>query len=174
MYGTPLPPEVQADTDSAKTLALVALILYGVFGTLIILVGILVPFLIIFGIIPIIFLLLAYVTVYTPLTQGRPGEARTPALVLGIISLFIGGVISGILLIVAYAKANSAHVRLVTGPRVPPAPSTVTEATPTPLTPRGPAPEGAETTKPPEYCPSCGVKLSPEYRFCNNCGTKVQ
>ncbi len=176
MYLGSLPPLVQADVDSAKTLTLVALILYGIFGTIFVLLGFLFFLFIIFGVVPLLFLLLAYVTVYQPLSQGRPADARTPALVIGIISIFFGGPISGILLIIAYAKANSAYRILLA---IPSAQPTVDSGTPTdPWSPPsvGPPPSegGAEAARTPEYCPSCGARLSPEYRFCNNCGAQLR
>ncbi len=66
-----------------------------------------------FGFIPVIFLLLTYFLIYKRLSEGRVEEALTPALVIGILSLILGGVISGILLIIAYVKANDAHNKIL-------------------------------------------------------------
>lgn len=54
-----------------------------------------------------IWIILDYFLVYANLSsEERFPRARTPALVLGIIQLLIGGVIPGILLIIAYVKVG--------------------------------------------------------------------
>jgi len=60
------------------------------------------------SIIPIIMIFLDYFLVYKPISEERAEESRTPSLVLGIIQLFTGGIIVGILLILAYVKINDA------------------------------------------------------------------
>ncbi len=155
--------------NSARTLTLVALVLYGLFGGLFLLLGlVLLPFglfFIVLGALPLIFLFIVYATVYQPLGEGRVSAASAPALVLGILSLLFGGVISGILLLVAYAKIESASRALVATPPspgyAPPSPG------PTAPPPGGEEPQGAP------YCPSCGAQVQPPYRFCNNCGTRL-
>lgn len=70
-----------------------------------------------FGLLPLIFLLLTYFLVYKRLTEGQVEVTLTPALILGILSLLLGGVISGILLIVAYVKIKDAHVKMLMAQR---------------------------------------------------------
>ncbi len=131
-----LPPEARADLDTAVTLTLVALILEVVFlaiGILVfavfvllgsfplqmgmpgfsISVGFFVGLLVVFGIVGVVFLLLLYFLVYKRLKDEQVESALTPALVLGIIALVLVGVISGILLIVAYMKAKDAHTKIL-------------------------------------------------------------
>ena len=55
-------------------------------------------------IIGLLWILLDYFLIYKKLATEKVEEAETPALVLGIIQLLFGGVITGILLIVAYVK----------------------------------------------------------------------
>jgi len=60
------------------------------------------------SIIPLIMIFLDYFLVYKPISEERAEESKTPSLVLGIIQLFTGGIIVGILLILAYVKINDA------------------------------------------------------------------
>ena len=60
------------------------------------------------SIIPLIMIFLDYFLVYKPISEERAEESKTPSLVLGIIQLFTGGLIVGILLILAYVKINDA------------------------------------------------------------------
>jgi hypothetical protein len=66
-----------------------------------------------FGVLPLVLLRLTYFLVYKRLSEGRVEEAVAPALAIGIISLVLGGLISGILLIIAYVKAKDAHTKIV-------------------------------------------------------------
>ncbi|MBX8634396.1 MAG: hypothetical protein M1422_02945 [Candidatus Thermoplasmatota archaeon] len=52
----------------------------------------------------LLWILLDYFLIYKKLAEEKVGDAETPALVLGIIQLLFGGIITGILLIVAYVK----------------------------------------------------------------------
>ena len=52
----------------------------------------------------IVWIVLDYLLIYKKLNAERVREAETPAIVLGIIQLIFGGLIPGILLIVAYVK----------------------------------------------------------------------
>ena len=125
---------LDSDASTAKTLTLVVIILQsvffaiGAFGTLIIalffaasrtityngtvtstvvntgglaIVGLIVS---IFFAIAIVWILLDYFLIYKKLADGKVREAETPSLVLGLIQLILGGVITGILLILAYVK----------------------------------------------------------------------
>jgi nitrate reductase gamma subunit len=121
---------LDSDASTAKTLALVAIILQAVFFVIgifevIALVAFLmvvptvtptnaIPSLDVSGIIAIVFsaalaigilwIALDYFLVYKRLKEEKVREAKTPTLVLGIIQLILGGLIPGILLIVAYVK----------------------------------------------------------------------
>jgi len=55
-------------------------------------------------IVGIIWLLLDYFLIYVNLKEEHVERAETPALVLGILQLILGGIITGILIIVAYVK----------------------------------------------------------------------
>jgi hypothetical protein len=58
----------------------------------------------------ILWIFLDYFLIYKKLKEERVREAETPSLVLGIIQLIFGGLIPGILLIVAYVKIrDSVH-----------------------------------------------------------------
>lgn len=121
------------DASTAKTLTLVAIILQVVFfvigilaigafaalmttgvttstptGTTVYTSGVGIGmFGLVFGVIFLIgllWILLDYFLIYKKLAEERVEDAETPALVLGIIQLLFGGVITGILLIVAYVK----------------------------------------------------------------------
>ena len=126
-----LPPEARADLDTAITLTLVALILEVVFLAIgVLLVAVFLPFIAtlqtgpissiflvglvgVAGIVGVVFLLLTYFLVYKRLKDEQVERALTPALILGIITLVLVGVISGILLIVAYVKAKDAHTKIL-------------------------------------------------------------
>ncbi len=127
-----LPPEARADLDTAITLTLVALILEAVFLAIgVLLLVVFLPFIaalqtgmpissiflvglfVVAGIVGVLFLLLTYFLVYKRLKDEQVQRALTPALVLGIIALVLVGVISGILLIVAYMKAKDAHTKIL-------------------------------------------------------------
>ncbi len=122
---------LDSDANTAKTLTLVAIILQVVFfvigilaigafaalmttgvttttGTTVYTSGVGIGiFGLVFGVIFLIgllWILLDYFLVYKKLAEERVEDAETPALILGIIQLLFGGVITGILLIVAYVK----------------------------------------------------------------------
>lgn len=120
------------DAESAKTLVLVAIILQIIFfaiGVFVILFATIAAFSFntvsgtgvtttstfnvaglfaaIFGVIfaiGIIWILLDYFLIYKPIAEERVDRAETPALVLAIIQLIFGGIITGILLLVAWIK----------------------------------------------------------------------
>lgn len=59
----------------------------------------------------LIWILLDYFLVYKRLAEENVRAAETPALVLGIIQLIFGGIITGILLIIAYVKIGDSLKR---------------------------------------------------------------
>ncbi|EQB65154.1 MAG: hypothetical protein AMDU3_IPLC00003G0006 [Thermoplasmatales archaeon I-plasma] len=120
---------LDSDASTAKTLVLVAIILQAVFFVIgVFEVIALAAFLTVttvpptstrlslgaLGIISIVFsaalaigilwIALDYFLIYKKLKEERVREAETPSLVLGIIQLIFGGLIPGILIIVAYVK----------------------------------------------------------------------
>lgn len=58
----------------------------------------------------LMWIFLNYFFIYRPLSEGIPERAYSPALVLGILELIFGGIIPGILLILAYSSIGSAIV----------------------------------------------------------------
>ncbi len=133
---------LDSDASTAKTLALVAIILQAVFFligivSVVALLGLLAtstaigpggtmvgtPGLgigiagVIFGVaflFGLLWILLDYFLVYKKLAEERVQEAETPSIVLGIIQLIFGGIITGILLIVAYVKIRDSLTRRAT------------------------------------------------------------
>lgn len=122
---------LDSDAESAKTLVLVAIILQLVFFIIgisflsfvfYLIIGAPVPgsgpvgfnignlFAIIFvtfAFIGLVWLVLDYVLIYSPLRRERVSAAETPALILGILQLIFSGftgIISGILVIIAWMK----------------------------------------------------------------------
>ena len=65
----------------------------------------------IFFLIGLVWILLDYFLVYKKLVSEKIREAEMPSLVLGIVQLIFGGVISGILLIIAYVKIRDSLER---------------------------------------------------------------
>lgn len=59
----------------------------------------------------VLWLFLDYYLVYVRLREERVTQAETPALVLGILQLVLGGVVPGILLIIAYVKIRDSESR---------------------------------------------------------------
>ncbi len=140
-----IPLEARSDLDTARTLALVALILEIVFlaiGVIVLLVVLVAgmftfapgagqvatpmvafaPVLFFFalaGILEVFWILLTYFLVYVPLREGQAERALTPTLVIGILTLIFGGLIPGILLIIAYVKAKDAHTKILLAQRAP-------------------------------------------------------
>ncbi len=113
---------LDSDASAAKSLALATVILEAVFfaiGVIVLAIAIVATaisgvslgtmgvaalvFTILFAI-GLMWLLLDYYLVYKPLAQERVADAETPSLVLGILQLILGGILPGILLIIAYAK----------------------------------------------------------------------
>lgn len=121
--------------QSAKTLTLVAIIVQAVFAALfafyfIFVIGgiavtsvnngaptfMVLPILFVmgslFGIVGLLWIVLDYFLVYKRIAEENVKGATDTSLILGIIQLILGGVVSGILLIVAYTQlGNSANLR---------------------------------------------------------------
>lgn len=117
---------LDSDAESAKTLTLVAIILQAIFlfVGIAIVIGVLafaftsstsgIPGMgaqalvgIIFGaifLVGILWIVLDYVFIYAPLSRGEVARTEGPALALSIIQLVFGGIITGILLIIAWVK----------------------------------------------------------------------
>ena len=54
----------------------------------------------------IVWVLLDFFLIYVPLTRGKLASAEEPALILGIIQIAVGGIVTGILLIIAWIKIH--------------------------------------------------------------------
>ncbi|MEE9267832.1 MAG: zinc-ribbon domain-containing protein [Thermoplasmata archaeon] len=165
MAGT-LPYANHPDVVGARSLVTAALVLYGVLVLLLLLVGVFLPFALIWAVLFLIMLLIAYLVIQEPLKRGDVARAGTPALVLGILSILLLNIISGILLLVAYARIGRADaIRLGALGGVPAgglSPSV-------PLAPTGSRVPADEV----RYCSSCGAPLTPSDRYCSNCRTPV-
>ncbi|WP_393971706.1 hypothetical protein OXIME_000285 [Oxyplasma meridianum] len=92
------------DLDTARKLALIALFfnLLGFFLALIT---------VFLAILPFILMFMDYVFIYKPLTDGNAVRAEVPALLLGILQIFVGGVLSGIILIIAWVKIRDSIIK---------------------------------------------------------------
>lgn len=117
---------LDSDAESARTLTLVAIILQVIFlfvgvaliGGVLALAFTSTPsgvpanfmpsiFVLVFGaifLVGILWIVLDYVLIYAPLGRGEVTRAEGPALALSIIQLVFGGIITGILLIIAWVK----------------------------------------------------------------------
>lgn len=117
---TGIPPGAESDISTASGLALAAMLvaaILGLFG-LSILSFFIVPVRFFFPTIwigaamAVAFPILIYFAVYRRLKEARVEEVLTPALVLGILTLVLAGVIPGILLFIAYVKAKDALAKI--------------------------------------------------------------
>ncbi|MDA8054894.1 MAG: hypothetical protein M0Z77_04495 [Thermoplasmatales archaeon] len=68
----------------------------------------------------ILWIALDYFLVYKRLATEMVQEAKTPSIVLGIIQLIFGGLVPGILLIIAYVKIRDSLSRHNVTPQIPP------------------------------------------------------
>jgi|YelNatPaOPRAMG01_1025707.scaffolds.fasta_scaffold10387_4 uncharacterized membrane protein len=92
------------DLATARTLALIALFLN--------LIGFFLALITIFlAVLPFILMFLDYVFIYKPLADGNAVGAEVPSLLLGILQLFVGGVLSGIILIIAWVKIRDSIIK---------------------------------------------------------------
>ncbi len=158
-----------AEVSGARSLVTVALVLYGVFGLFLLLLGAalltgLQPFnlfSVVFlglGFASFVMLIIVYTTVQEPLKRGDVVRAASPALVLGILSLLFTNLISGILLLIAYARISRAEALIQAAPAG------------RPETGEGSALAPAGGFR---YCPSCRAPLLPPYQYCTNCGHQI-
>lgn len=155
------------DVTSARSLTTAALVLYAVFGLIFLGLGVFSFLFLFLGIVPFVMFLVVYATVREPLGRGEVARAATPALVLGILSLLLTNIISGILLLVAYAKISRAQSALETAAwRAAPAGGAASWA------PGGQTGAGVPAGDM-RYCPSCRAPLTPPYRYCTHCGYQV-
>ncbi len=134
---------LDSDASTAKTLTLVAIILQavffviGIFALLFVIAFVAVPagpggsqtvvtpaislggLIFLYGFaLGILWILLEYFLIYKKLSEEKVKEAETPAIVLGIITLIFGGIITGILLIVAYVKIRDSLSRTISTPPI--------------------------------------------------------
>ena len=127
------------DAESAKTLILVAIILEVVATALVIVasmlsfavssatvppgsvgtvtvnpfLGLAITLMGIFLVIGLLWIFLDYFILYKKVSEGNIEEAESPSLILGIVQLLFGGLIPGILILIAHGKiSNSINYRL--------------------------------------------------------------
>ena len=172
--------QVSRSEQTARTLVLVGLILDAVgfvalLGVALALLTYLVfplldGFLFLGGVLSLVWLVLVYTISYSRIRDGDLEEARTPTLVFAILSLITGGIVPGILYLIAYLMLGQA-LDQVDAQRTSTPPTAFPPAAPlfggsSPMT--GPAPPRAAAV-----CPKCGrLRDSPD-RFCRNCGAPL-
>ena len=156
--------------DTAETLVLIALILQVIGGVAVLMaIGFLFGFSFlnpfpwawlaltaasIVGVLVVVFLYLAYTYSYRRIREGEYDAAKSPTLVIGVLSLFFG-FLPGVFYLIGYAKLDSA-IREQQGPPVGYGPS-ASPATSIACTACGRVyPLGAFG-----FCPACGRKLGP-------------
>jgi hypothetical protein len=184
---------VSRSADTAETLILIGLIFQGI--TLLVLVGVGLYLLIIpvlgeivlfLAFLALIWFILVYVYSYQRTVHCYYEDARTPTLVFGILSLITGGIISGILYIVAYLKLGDAadqeeeESRRVLSYRAAasaedaarPRP-TYSLANPAPFIPSATPPSSSPVASGSNFCSSCGRPTLPQARYCRNCGATL-
>jgi hypothetical protein len=185
---------VSRSADTAETLILIGLIFQGI--TLLVLVGVglyllIIPILgeivLFLAFLALIWLVLVYVFSYARTVNCHYDEARTPTLVFGILSLMTGGVISGILYIVAYLKLGDAAdedeeesrqalssqsgASALDAARTRPSYSL---ANPAPFAPATSPPPSSPVASGSNFCSNCGRPTPPQARYCRNCGAAFQ
>ncbi|MCI4352776.1 MAG: DUF973 family protein [Thermoplasmata archaeon] len=183
MYGSPgamsyVPPSA----STAKTLILVGLILQLIFalvfliglgalalfaasvgGFAVVIAGVYVAL----GAIGFVWFVLVWMLCYKPVTEGRYDSAKTPTLVFAILSIVTGGILSGILYLIAYIKLGDAvreqqmppqgYPGAPIAPSMPYAPQPMAPTmpyAPQPMAPMAPAP--APPMPGAVMCPKCG------------------
>jgi predicted RNA-binding Zn-ribbon protein involved in translation (DUF1610 family) len=118
--------------------------------------------------------ILVYVLCYRRAADGDYEGAAAPTLVFGILGLVTGGIVTGVLLIVAYVKLGDAQEEAEQPswqapygapgvPRAYPTPA------PTPASGAPAAPLAAAT----RFCPNCGAAVVAPSRFCRSCGASL-
>lgn len=176
--------------DTAETLILIGLIFQVI--TVLVLLGaglyfLILPFLgaivLFLAFLALIWVILVYVFSYARTRNDDFEGARTPTLVFGILSLISGGIVSGILYIIAYVKLGDAVDERESQktppfpssvfPRYPPSPRSYSPATPAPLPLATPAPSSSPVSSGSNFCWNCGQPTTPQARFCRNCGTPL-
>lgn len=178
--------------ETAETLILIGLIFQGL--TVLVLLGaglflLIVPviggILLFLALLAFVWLILVYAYSYARTRDGDYEGARTPTLVFGILALITGGIISGILYIVAGVKlgdaADEKEARR-SRPFSPSGPATdspftrspYTPTTSTPLAPANSPPASTPVTSGSSFCPNCGRPTPMPAHFCRSCGASLQ
>jgi hypothetical protein len=177
--------------ETAQTLILIGLIFQVISFLILLGVGFFLLFIPILGgivlflaFISLIWLLLVYIFSYVPARNRDFEDARTPTLVFGILTLISGGIISGILYIVAYATLGDA-LDEVPAPTAAPRPVAARLPYAPPVgfaySPGTPVPASPEISRPPTppippsslYCSNCGRPTPPHATYCRNCGAQL-
>lgn len=122
------------------------------------------------GALSLVWLLLVYTFSYTRIRDGDLEEARTPTLVFAVLSLVTGGIVPGILYLIAYLLLGQALDQI----------DAQQAATRSPAFPKaaplfGGSPPMTGTVRPPgsTACPKCGQFTASPDRFCRNCGAPL-
>jgi hypothetical protein len=177
--------------ETAGTLILIGLIfqivsfliLLGV-GFFLLIIPILGGIVLFLAFVSLIWLLLVYIFSYVPARNRDFEDARTPTLVFGILTLISGGIISGILYIVAYVKLGDAldeapaptaapRATATRLPYAPPAPSVPSSGDPAPVSPGIARPPSPPIPPSSLYCSNCGRPTPPHATYCRNCGAQL-
>ena len=168
---------VSRSEQTARTLVLIGLVLDAIGFFALVVVGLIfltlpVPpifygLLLVGGVLSLVWLVLVYALSYTRIRDGDLEEARTPTLVFAILSLISGGIVPGILYLVAYLMLGQALDQMeaqqapARSPSFPPPVPLLSGPTPT----TAPAPPMDS-----KGCPNCGQSTALPARFCRNCG----
>jgi len=118
--------------------------------------------------------LLIYFLCYARAANGDYEDAKGPTLVFGILGLVTGGIVTGVLLIIAYIKLGDAEAEVEPPPWETPAgayghPS----GSPSPYGPPRSAVPPRPSAAGPRFCPNCGTALLAPSRFCRSCGAAL-
>ncbi len=178
--------------DTAETLILAGLIFQGL--TVVALLGIGLYFLVVpilggivllLAFLALVWLILVYVFSYARIRDGDYEGACTPTLLFAILTLVLGGILSGILYLIGYVKLVDAvddeearraplHTSSVPPTYSPPARAPYVPATAAPLPPATSPPSSAPVASGSNFCSNCGRPTPPRTRFCRNCGAPLQ
>jgi hypothetical protein len=102
-----LQPPFDQDPDTAKTLIIIAMVAQLIITLVTILVQLIITLVGILSfpyILGFIWLILDYFILYKPLAEEVAADVEKPCLLLGIVQTILGGIIPGVLLIIAYVK----------------------------------------------------------------------
>ncbi|MGD0718498.1 MAG: DUF973 family protein [Thermoplasmata archaeon] len=168
-------PQSTQSGQTAKTLILIGLILQAI-GVLVLLGIGFVLLLFIVGVVflafaglGIVWLVIVYIFSYSPTRDANYEGARTPTLVIAILSFLTLGILAGILYIIAYVKLGDAVNEQRTSSAMPPSGATPQYVPPTVPAYQPPVPT-AQPLPPARFCSACGAPTNASHSFCPSCG----